>query len=83
VFRKLISGILGQPWFDHQPKKSSMVDHGLTMQPYGENSLKSSPTRTEFNDKNRKSFLAERTNAQEFVWDFSSKKIFWGLEFDS
>jgi hypothetical protein len=34
VFRKLISGILGQPWFDHQPKKSSMVDHGLTMQPY-------------------------------------------------
>jgi hypothetical protein len=35
VFRKLISGILGQPWFDHQPRKSSMVDHGLTMQPYG------------------------------------------------
>ncbi len=46
-------------------------------------SLKSSPTRTEFNDENRKAFLVERTNALEFVWVFSSKKIFWGLEFES
>jgi hypothetical protein len=41
------------------------------------------PTRTEFNDENRKFFLAERSNAQKFVWDFSSVKPFLGLEFES
>jgi hypothetical protein len=41
------------------------------------------PTRTEFNDENRKFFLAERTYVQEFVWDFSSVKPFLGLEFES
>ncbi len=48
---------------------------------FSQNSLKSTPTRTEFKDENRKFSLAERTNAQEFIWDFSSKKLFLGLGF--